>query len=291
MKFSIVLIAYNCNELTLLAIKSLKQQKYPANLFEIILVDDGSNPPISIDMAITDGLQFQSYYLPRNEQSSRARARNFGAAKSTYDWLIFMDGDQYANNYLLENYKNNLLINPEAHILSGTRIELTDWQSMLLGKEDNQHFSRAISRQKDIRWQLVEEINKNIIQYKAVWSIFWSHNFLISKNIFIGAEGFDENFIGWGCEDTEFGYRINKLVFSIKIIDNPVYNIFSSESISTEKYKEYLNNVEYFYKKHRVIDVLLFFSFYEKTFFNKKKNYILVDEFKEFNNKLISIIP
>lgn len=288
MKFSVIVITYNCDHLTRLTIRSLVQQSYPTECYEVIVVDDGSDSQFCIDNHLVSTINYSCYYLPRTNDSCRARARNFGASKAINDNLIFLDGDQYANSNLIRAYSDFLHQYPENQVVLGTRIELSEWQSSLLIKNaSDEQLAKLVSRQVDMREDIRLESERDARNNSNLWIVFWSHNFFISKKLFFEIDGFDENFKGWGCEDVELGYRIARLRKAIKLIDNRVYNIGSNEADFHGKYEDYLKNVLLFFKKYNSIDVMFYFSFYESVFFT---SYVfpdsLIKKFREFNDKI-----
>lgn len=291
MRFSVIVITYNCNHLTQLAISSLVQQSYPSECYEIIVVDDGSDNCFCADEIVLSSINYSCYYLSRTSESCRARARNFGATKAKFDNLIFIDGDQYVNQNLIEKYHEFLQKFSEKLVVLGTRIDLNEWQSSLLIKnftdESLATLKKVTSRLLDIREDVRLEIDRDSQMESILWVVFWSHNFCISKSLFFEVGGFDEDFKGWGCEDVEFGYRLAQRKKPIKLLDNRVYNIYVGVDNFNSKYEEYLENALLFFKKHNSIDVLLYFSFYEQAFFGANmNNRSILNVFREFKKKI-----
>lgn len=101
MKFSVVIPSYNRASLILNTIQSVLLQTYQT--FEIIVVDDGGTDNTG---DLVKGLNHPkvSYFYKINEE--RAAARNFGAAKATGDYIVFLDSDD-------ELYPNHLQVAKE----------------------------------------------------------------------------------------------------------------------------------------------------------------------------------
>lgn len=291
MKFSVIVITYNCNHLTQLAVRSLVQQSYPSEFYEVVVVDDGSENCFCAEESMVSSINYSCYYLSRTGESCRARARNFGATKAKFDNLIFIDGDQYVNQNLVEKYYEFLQESSEKMVVLGTRIDLNEWQSSLLLENTNNEslatLKKVTGRLLDVREDIRVEVDRDPQMGEILWAVFWSHNFFISKSLFFEVGGFDEDFKGWGCEDVEFGYRLAQREIPIKLLDNRVYDIHVSLDNFTSKYEEYLKNALLFSKKHNSIDVLLYFSFYEQAFFGANmNNSSILNAFRELRKKI-----
>ena len=103
---SVIIPTYNRMDSLLLTLESLSQQTYPADRFEVIVVDDGG----------TDGTgeiaqaayPFKLLYCRQTNQGSAA-ARNHGAQESCGDILMFIDDDMTLDSkYLAEITKKTL---------------------------------------------------------------------------------------------------------------------------------------------------------------------------------------
>jgi glycosyltransferase involved in cell wall biosynthesis len=88
MKISIILAVYNEHKYLIKCLESLIKQKNVD--YEIIIVDDGSNPPVS--KTVVQNLS-KNIQLTRINHSGTAVARNSAAKIATGDILVFIDGD------------------------------------------------------------------------------------------------------------------------------------------------------------------------------------------------------
>ena len=90
--FSVIIPTYNRHSSLHACFQSLSQQKYPESDFEIIVVDDGSVPPIR-DSIRTEfpGMNVSLLRSPQNE--GPAAARNRGAKIARGQYLAFTDDD------------------------------------------------------------------------------------------------------------------------------------------------------------------------------------------------------
>lgn len=88
--FSIIVPTWNRPRQLRACLEALAGLEYPAARFEVIMVDDGSEPPL--DAADFDRLDGRVTWL-RQPNAGPAAARNAGAAKAQGEYLAFTDDD------------------------------------------------------------------------------------------------------------------------------------------------------------------------------------------------------
>jgi len=86
---SVIIATHNRPEKLAETLSSLTRQDNEAGEYEIIVVDDGSKPPVVID----GGDEYPAAILVRVEALERSAARNRGAAVARGELLIFIDDD------------------------------------------------------------------------------------------------------------------------------------------------------------------------------------------------------
>ena len=82
-------------------LRSLAHQTYPARLLEIIVCDDGSEPPLEVPTTV-DGADVRTVRLEDDGRFGAGRARNAGARAATGDVLLFLDADLLADTTAIE---------------------------------------------------------------------------------------------------------------------------------------------------------------------------------------------
>lgn len=92
MKFSIIIPAYNVADYLENCVESILKQAY--DNYEIIIVDDGSTDETG---KVADELLRQSKKINVIHQSNggASKARNTGMSRSTGDYILFLDGDDF----------------------------------------------------------------------------------------------------------------------------------------------------------------------------------------------------
>lgn len=95
-KLSVIVPVYNGEKTIVECLKSLFNQDYPHDLYEIIVVNNRS-----LDNTAQLVKSFDVMYLTENEIQSPSAARNLGAKVAHGDILVFFDADQVAEKSYL----------------------------------------------------------------------------------------------------------------------------------------------------------------------------------------------
>ncbi len=242
------------------ALRSIERIEYDKKHFEVIVVDDGSIEPIAKQLKISPSFDCKFKYIERSEKSSRSKARNIGANSAVFDYLIFVDGDHFFEARFLATYQNNLKIKPKNSVVLGSRNHFSERflgrvLSSFLRPGSETFIPKEFSA--DERILLLKRNNIPFKELLGKWHLFWSCNFLIKKTLFEETNGFDETFLGWGLEDSEFGYRlIHNHGIEIDFIENNVWHCVGENQISKQKVKEWHENIQKFYKKYNDFAIL-----------------------------------
>ena len=103
MKFSIIIPIFNVENYLEKCLNSIVNQTY--DNFEAILVCDKSTDKSNkiVDKYVSKDKRFVKVY---DENTGLAKAKNIGVSKSTGDYLIFLDGDDYLDVNLLQTLVN-----------------------------------------------------------------------------------------------------------------------------------------------------------------------------------------
>lgn len=97
---SVVLPAFNRQAELDRALAALAQQRYPGSLMEVIVVDDGSQPPLMLSEYVPDNTRLMR--LERDVEWGRGRTRHAGALAADGEILLFLDADMVAHPQHLE---------------------------------------------------------------------------------------------------------------------------------------------------------------------------------------------
>lgn len=261
---SVVMPYYRNREPLLHTLNSLINQSFPVSQYEIIIVDDGKSD-IELPGLIEAGrypVDVRYYTYEQNRGS--AFARNYGIAKATGEFIIFLDSDQIVQPDFIEQHINFFNATPsDVPLLQiGLRNEIkapTESQPIIVNSIDS-------------RFAVFERYSENMQNLRGGWHLCFSHNFSIRKSILDQLGGFDDAiFHGWGLEDSEFAYKLHKN--NVKIAYNPnilVYHLSHELSWNSMRgFELWNNNLTAFITKHNDTAVMLQSIF--RDFFNLER--------------------
>ena len=97
-------------------INSVSSQKFPKDLFEIIVVDDGSkDKTASIIDEYSSVRNITACF--HNSQKGPGVARNTGIAKASGDYIIFLDSDDHLNDDFFQEINSKLHDSPDSIVV------------------------------------------------------------------------------------------------------------------------------------------------------------------------------
>ena len=205
---TVVVPYYEAPEALALTLAGLEGQSYPRELFEVVVVDDGSDPPL--ELAGPSPLQVSVIHQP-DLGFGLARARNNGARAARGRILAFLDCDMVPETDWLASHAR--WHHAAGDLLSlGFRchVDVADIDSAAVrdrpGSLADLFEGRPVQRPEWIerRMSLTDDLASDA---DDVFRVVTGGNFAVSADFFWAAGGFDESFTQWGSEDIEFGWR------------------------------------------------------------------------------------
>ena len=187
---------------------ALEGQTYPRDLFEVVVVDDGSPEPLARPRSTPLDLK-----VARQEDLGfgAARARNTGVRAAAHDVLLFLDADMLPEAGWLAAHARWHHAVPDAVTL-GLRAHVPvdgvdagmirnrpgTLRELFAGRKvDPAWFEPFWTRRGDLRSPKADDL----------FRVVASGNLGIRRGFYDLVGGFDESFTEWGGEDVEFGYR------------------------------------------------------------------------------------
>lgn len=204
MKTSLIITTYNwASALDVVLNTVASQLKLPD---EVVIADDGSSEmtrELIVEWVSRLGCPIIHVWQPdRNFRASRAR--NLAVLKASGDHLIFIDGDCLIPSYFIKNHRK---IIGDKTLVSGGRLLLGRQQSAeLLTNYHDASIAKAFSGMKHVNLSWLPFRNLFPLSWKAVRTC----NLAVLKVDFLAVCGFDEDFIGWGKEDSDLAVRLIK---------------------------------------------------------------------------------
>ena len=202
---------------------------------DIIIINDDANLDQNVIDIIKDKSNIRLHWLKNDGNFRKSHAFNIGAGMSKCDILCFYDVDVLIQGKFLHIAKTVIQKGEVDHVYpySGLFIDIA-----------KSHFENFVPSF-DFAY-----LNNNKDTDGFIVAATNSHGGcnLISKSKFIDMKGFDEQFVGWGFEDTDFHTRSLKsnTVGYIKEDDAVCWHLHHENAIRTES-PDYNNNLTHYF--------------------------------------------
>lgn len=192
-----------CLDLTL---GSLVGQTAGRDQFEVIVVDDASVQDVRAVVRRYES-ELQLRYVRHGANRGRSTARNFGVAQSRADRLLLMDADSYAAPDLVERHLRRPG-DPGPEVVFGRRVE-PSWGTFTTLRQAVPDESDLLPMEGDHR-DVPRRDDDGVfdVYRRTAWMFGFTHNLSLPRELYLEVGGFDEAFVQWGYEDTDFTYRI-----------------------------------------------------------------------------------
>jgi GT2 family glycosyltransferase len=216
---------------------------------EVIVVMDGNNQEDVAAFHKID-LSFKPVLIVLDQNVGRAAARNHGIRKASGKVLIFIDDDRIPGPHFIQDHV--LAHQKRCCMVLGKRMQIFLAEETIGKLGDVEEFRRRMgnilfSAKRDITW-LKNRIYLLPLVSPVPWLACVTSNLSVRKQDMMEVGMFDENFVGWGWEDSDLGYRFLKK--KIKIVKkSQIINYHIVHSKSKNYKEEELNNYQYFYAK------------------------------------------
>ncbi len=206
MKISLVITTYNWKEALGLSLKSaLAQSKKP---IEIIVADDGSaGDTAQLIHKIAGNASVPIIHSWQEDKGFRlAKSRNKAIARASGDYIILIDGDILLEEHFIHDHQRFARVGT---FVQGTRVLISEKLSVGILEEQKllgAFCTRGVENKKNcIRSWILASLfsfrSKNVYGVRTCNFAFWRRDAL-------AVNGFNEEFVGWGREDSEFTARL-----------------------------------------------------------------------------------
>jgi len=204
---SLIVSTFEQTRILKVLLECLDLQTY-SEPWEVVITDDGSNSDAlpTIRCAAAGGNLDIRYVWHPNRGFRLSAARNNAIRLARGDILVFLDGDMLVGPEFIANHAS--FHDKPSLLVCGTR------RTSVL---DENCDLRASYRSGSLTYVADGESERQILLSKrqARWKSLIGCNFSLRR---APAATFDENFLGWGCEDSEFAYRlVSKHGYAIKV--------------------------------------------------------------------------
>jgi glycosyltransferase involved in cell wall biosynthesis len=205
-KATLIITTYNWKEaLEVSLLSAFRQTLLP---FEIVVADDGSGPDTrELVERMNQAAPVPVIHSWQKDKGFRlARSRNRAMARARGEYIVLVDGDIVLDPHFIEDH---IAFARPGYFVQGTRVLLSKSVSeqVLAGKAMVAAFCRkGVENRKNclrsaILARLFSLTSRSLTGIKTC-------NFAFYKQDAIAVNGFNEEFVGWGREDSEFTVRL-----------------------------------------------------------------------------------
>jgi glycosyltransferase involved in cell wall biosynthesis len=183
---------------------------------EVIVADDGSNPPLDISRTNSCSKRIHKYvFLTHENQGFRkCKILNQAIQESTSEYNVFLDGDCLPHKHFV---KDHIAMAEKGYFVQGRRcfVREKNVKPLLDGKKSLVRLlitGKITGLLKSIRLP-IPVIKRNSSMYGLLGC-----NLGIWRKDLLSINGFDEDYEGWGREDSDLGARLYNLGLQRKMV-------------------------------------------------------------------------
>lgn len=217
---AIVVCTYRRPENLRRVLASIAGQRGVDGRFEVVVADDGSDDEtaeLCADFARQSPFPMQFVTHP-HEGFCPGRCRNEGVAASEADYLLLLDGDCIIPP---DHVRIHLEKRRPGVVRLGDHVRLSQGESAKITADAAQRGDYRARRSKLIASQMWRKAAK-ASWYKLTRNTskprLTSNNVGIWRSDYEAVNGFDENYVGWGCEDDDMGIRLRRAGLRLETI-------------------------------------------------------------------------
>ena len=198
MKVALLITTFNSVEKLDLVLTSVLSQKRAPD--QVIVCDDGSLKETTACVTSWSKVLPIIHVWQPDIGFRAARVRNIGVSKADADYLIFVDGDCLLPPEFVSSHVG---LAQQGRVVSGGR-------QLLNPSETKGLVTRTVEIERSfVSWKF-KRYPLGILRdlTPRAWRIVRSCNLSLHKRDMERVDGFDESFVGWGLEDSDFVLRL-----------------------------------------------------------------------------------
>ena len=185
---------------------ALERQTWPRELFEVVVVDDGSKTPLAVPPS-----PLRVTVVHQEDRGfGLARARNAGVQTAAHDILLFLDADMLPEaGWIAAHARWHHAVCDAVTLGSRSFVAVEDMDAETIRARRGSLRELFADRPWDTSFVTRHMARTRHLTARGddQFRVLVGSNFGIRRELFEAAGGFDETFTRWGGEDTEFGYR------------------------------------------------------------------------------------
>lgn len=220
MELSVLVTTYERPRNLERSLASLAVQRGVAGRFEVVVTDDGSRDGThEIVRAFARRVPFPVRLTTHEHDGFRvARCRNEGVRESAGRYLVFSDGDCILPPRHLERH---LRARRRGVVRAGKcyRLDRAATERLTVADVESGAYRRAVTWGE--RWRVWRRWARDLeCQWRRhpVRPKLAGYHFAIAREDFEAVNGFDEEYVGWGCEDDDLAERLRMAGLRIRTL-------------------------------------------------------------------------
>lgn len=203
---SVIVPYYDAPSALARTLAALERQSYPRELFEVVVVDDGSPAPLTTPSTTVDVVVVHQ----EDRGFGLARARNNGARSAAHEILVFLDCDMMAgSDHLLAHARWHHSISDALTLGLHSYADATHLSPDEVRSHRGPLGSLFRSGAIDPPWNRRHLVRTQDLttRHDDLFRMVQGGNFGIRKEFYQAIGGSNESFTSYGGEDTEMAYR------------------------------------------------------------------------------------
>lgn len=206
-KFSIIIPSYNVESYIQQTIQSVLKQSY-CN-YEIIIVDDGSSDDT---VKIIHNIKDERIKLIKTKHAGVSAARNVGLKNASGDYVVFVDSDDYIEDWILGQIAKKISRKPDVQVFVGM---------FNITKEDEK--LKSCHSERLNKFKINNRSQADVLEYfYRVRLIFTVWRFIVKRDLIINNNLYFED--GLLHEDEDWVTRMLLSSDNFQLIEQPFYN-------------------------------------------------------------------
>lgn len=203
MRLTLIITTYERSDALAAVLRSVARQSLQP--YEVIVADDGSGPETA-EVVKAAAKQLNIIHEWRKHDGFRvARMRNCAIARASCDYIVSVDGDILLHRDFLTDHA--AAAKPNCCVTGG-RVFL-DAENTRKALERKEYWPSIVSRGVGKRHHLVRlRLLSRIFRYPNRFHHIRSCNMAFWRKDAFRINGFNEDFVGWGAEDSDFIERL-----------------------------------------------------------------------------------
>ncbi len=256
-RVSVVIPTYNRCEMLRTTLEHLTRQQLPPGEFEVIVADDGSSDATKeVVESFADRLRVK-YHFQEDLGFRAGAARNAGARSAAAPLLVFLDtGPLFGTDFLLRHLAAHADESERRAVIGyayGYKPEKDmSWITGVVaqvGPEETVARHAHDPEFQDVRHPYLADIVSGLDHLP--WRLFFTINCSVRTDDFRAVGGFDEEFHGWGAEDTELAFRLSRHGVRFTVAEDAWVVDLPHDREQFDLWEQLARNMLHFLAKHR----------------------------------------